>query len=153
MKNYTGKRNGADKKIGIVVGTFYTDIASALIKGATDALVENGVSEDNIFVYEVAGALEIPLILKKLAEKGECDGLIALGAVIRGATAHFEYVSQFATQATSQLSLECSIPILNGILTVENMAQAQERVDGSKENKGRDCGTGVLEMLDLIEQI
>jgi 6,7-dimethyl-8-ribityllumazine synthase len=153
MKNYIGKRNGEGKKIGIVVGTFYRDIADSLVKGASEALREGGVAEDDIHIYSVAGALEIPLLLKKLAERGILDGLIALGAVIRGATAHFEYVSHFATQATSQLSLDCNIPILNGILTVENMAQAQERVDGSKENKGRDCGTGVLEMLDIIEQI
>jgi 6,7-dimethyl-8-ribityllumazine synthase len=153
MNTFVGKRDGKGKKIAIVVATFYQDIAKALVKGAHDALVEFGVEEENISVYSVAGALEIPLILKQLAIKGECDALIALGAVIRGATAHFEYVSQFATQATSQLSLDFTIPILNGILTVENMAQAVERCDGSKENKGRDCATGALEMLDLIAQV
>jgi 6,7-dimethyl-8-ribityllumazine synthase len=153
MNEIIGKFNGKNKKIAIIVGRFNEFVNESLLAGAKDGLLRNNVNEKDITVIRVPGALEIPLTAKKLAETKKYDGIIALGAVIRGATAHFEYVSGFSANATAQVGVDFGLPVMNGILTVESIEQAIERAGTKAGNKGWDCALGVLEMIDVFNQL
>ncbi|AKP47445.1 MULTISPECIES: 6,7-dimethyl-8-ribityllumazine synthase [Bacillus] len=148
-----GNLVGTGLKIGIVVSRFNEFITSKLVSGAEDALVRHGVNRDDIEVAWVPGAFEIPLIAKKMAESGRYDAVIALGTVIRGATAHFDYVSSEATKGVAQASLQTEVPVIFGILTTETIEQAIERAGTKAGNKGAEAAVSAIEMANLLKQL
>ena len=141
--------NGQDLRIGIVQARFNEDHCLALTNACINELIALGVSQSDIKLVTVPGALEIPFALQKLAETGEFDGLVALGAVIRGETYHFELVANESGAGVTRVSLDHQIPIANAILTVENEAQAWART----EEKGRDAARVAVEMANLMEDL
>lgn len=148
-----GNFDGNNKKIGIVVAKFNDLVTKKLLDGAIQTLVQNGVSDDNIAVYWVPGAFEIPRITRKLSETGDLDGIIALGAVVRGETSHYDYVCAQVSNGIAEVTLDGNIPVMFGILTTDNMDQALNRAGGKAGNKGSECANGVLEMINLEETI
>jgi 6,7-dimethyl-8-ribityllumazine synthase len=137
--------NGQDLRIGIVQARFNEDHCSALTNACINELIALGVAQSDIKLVTVPGALEIPFALQKMAETGEFDGLVALGAVIRGETYHFELVSNESAAGITRISLDSGLPIANGVLTCDNDEQAQVRV----AIKGADCAKAVVEMANL----
>lgn len=152
-KVFEGNLVGTGLKIGIVVSRFNEFITSKLLSGAEDALVRHGVQQDDIEVAWVPGAFEIPLIAKKMAESRRYDAVLALGAVIRGATAHFDYVSSEATKGVAQASLQTEVPVIFGILTTDTIEQAIERAGTKAGNKGSEAAVSAIEMANLLKQI
>lgn len=144
---------GANEKIGIVCARFNEFIVSKLLGGAIDGLVRHGIVEENIDVAWVPGSFEIPLICQKMVESGKYDAVIALGAVIRGSTSHYDYVCNEVSKGIAQVSMKSNIPVMFGILTTENIEQAIERAGTKAGNKGYDCALGAIEMINLIKQI
>jgi 6,7-dimethyl-8-ribityllumazine synthase len=138
--------NGEGLRVGVVTARFNAEVTAAEEAACLATLVENGVSLEDITVVSVPGALEIPLSLAQLAETGRFDALIALGAVIRGETYHFEVVSNESCSGVSRVSLEFHLPVANGILTTEDDAQAMARA----AEKGRDCAMAAIEMANLL---
>ena len=153
MKILEGKLVAKDVKIGIVASRFNEFIVSKLISGAEDGLLRHDVSGDNITLAWVPGAFEIPLMSKKMAESGKYDAVICLGAVIRGATSHYDYVCNEVSKGIAQVSLVTGVPVMFGILTTENIEQAIERAGTKAGNKGYDCALGAIEMINLAKQI
>ena len=153
MRTFEGKFDGRNVKIGIVAGRFNEFITSKLVGGALDVLKRNDVSEENIDIAWVPGAFEIPLITKKLANTGKYDAIIALGAVIKGSTPHFDYVCAEVSKGVSQISLQSELPVIFGVLTTNNIEEAIERAGTKAGNKGADVAFGALEMIDLIKNI
>ncbi|MBQ8297185.1 MAG: 6,7-dimethyl-8-ribityllumazine synthase [Ruminococcus sp.] len=153
MKTYEGKMTSKDMKIGIVVARFNEFITSKLLGGAIDALTRHDVSEDSIDVAWVPGAFEIPLIAQKMANSGKYDAVIALGAVIRGSTSHYDYVCNEVSKGIAQVSMNSGIPVMFGVVTTENIEQAIERAGTKAGNKGYDCALGAIEMINLIREI
>ena len=147
-----GYLNGKDLKIGIVVARFNEFITSKLIGGAEDCLLRHDVKEEDITVIWVPGAYEIPLIAKKAASSGRFDAVICVGAVIRGATTHYDYVCNEVAKGIAHVSLETGIPVMFGVVTTENIEQAIERAGTKAGNKGYDCAMGAIEMVNLIDQ-
>lgn len=152
MLVYEGKLVAENIKVGIIVGRFNEFINSKLLDGALDALKRHGVNEDEIDIVWVPGAFEIPLVAKKLAKK-DYDAVICLGAVIRGATAHFEYVSSEVTKGIAHVSLESEKPIIFGVLTTDSIEQAIERAGTKAGNKGFEAGVTAIEMVNLLKTI
>ena len=150
---FEGQLVGKDLKIGIVVSRFNAFITEKLLSGAQDALNRHGVSEKNVDVVWVPGAFEIPLIAKKLAESHKYDAVIALGAVIRGASTHYYYVCNEAAKGISQASLSTGVPVIFGIVTTENIEQAIERAGAKSGNKGWDSAVSAIEMANLLKTI
>ncbi len=148
-----GQLSIKDKKIAIVAGRFNSLITKQLIEGAVDILKRHGLSEDNIQLAWVPGAFEIPLIAQQFAKKSDIDAIICLGAVIRGSTPHFDYVSNEVTKGIAHVSLEQQKPISFGVLTVDSIEQALERAGTKAGNKGADAAVTVIEMLSLMAQI
>ncbi|MCK5296108.1 MAG: 6,7-dimethyl-8-ribityllumazine synthase, partial [Alphaproteobacteria bacterium] len=128
-------------------------IVSKLVGGATDYLVRHGADAENITLIKVPGAFELPLAVKKLAKSGKYDGIICLGAVIRGSTPHFDFVSNEATKGIAMASLESEIPVGFGLLTTDNLEQAIERAGSKAGNKGCEAAEATLEMIRVLEQI
>lgn len=153
MKTYSANLYSEGKKYAIIVGRFNEFIGGKLLSGAIDGLTRHGVKEDEIQVIWVPGAFEIPLAAKKLAKSKKFDAVICLGAVIRGATYHFEYVAGEVAKGIAQASLETEIPIIFGVLTTENLEQAIERAGVKSGNKGFDAATTAIEMANLMGQI
>ena len=153
MKVYEGKLISQDKKYGIVVGRFNEFIGGKLLAGALDALKRHGVTEDEIEVSWVPGAFEIPLIAKKMAENGKYSAVICLGAVIKGSTPHFDYVSGEVTKGVAHVSLETGIPVIFGVLTTDTIEQAIERAGTKAGNKGFDAAVTAIEMVNLIGEL
>lgn len=149
MTTFNGNYDGKGLKIGIVVARFNDFLTSRLVTGAQDMLLQHGVRADDIDIVWVPGAFEIPLMAQKLAKSGRYDGLITLGAVIRGETAHFDYICSGVTQGVAQVELETGVPTMFGVLTTENLDQAINRAGVKSGNKGADCALGVLEMVSL----
>jgi 6,7-dimethyl-8-ribityllumazine synthase len=141
--------NGAGLRIGIVVGRFNSDIGDGLLSSCTAALIRHGVSDKDICVATVPGALEIPLVLQAMARSGAYDALVALGAVIRGETYHFEIVSNEACAGLTRVQLDTGVPIANGILTTEDDDQAIARM----AQKGADCALAAVEMANLLRKV
>ena len=141
--------NGSGLRIGIVVGRFNEEVGESLLASCTAALTKNGVSAAAIRVVNVPGALEIPLALQKLANTGKYDALIALGAVIRGETYHFEIVANESASGITMVALDTGVPVANGILTTEDDDQAMARVS----QKGADCALAAIEMANLLKKI
>ena len=140
-------------KVGIVVGRFNEFIVSKLLGGALDGLKRHGVDESNIDVAWVPGAFEIPLAAKKMAQNGNYDAVICLGAVIKGSTPHFDYVCAEASKGIASVSLQTEKPVIFGVLTTDSIEQAIERAGTKAGNKGYDCAMGALEMVSLLKGI
>ena len=153
MKTFEGKLVLKEIKIGIVAARFNEFITSKLLSGAVDGLIRHDVKEENIDVAWVPGAFEIPLIASKMASSGNYDAVICLGAVIRGATTHYDYVCSEVSKGIAQVSLASGIPVMFGVLTTENIEQAIERAGTKAGNKGYDCALGAIEMVNLIRAI
>jgi 6,7-dimethyl-8-ribityllumazine synthase len=149
IEEFEPDHRGAGLRIGIVVGRFNSDIGDGLLSSCTAALIKHGVSHKDIRVATVPGALEIPLVLQTMARSGKYDALVALGAVIRGETYHFEIVSNEACAGLTRVQLDTGVPIANGILTTEDDDQAIERM----AQKGADCALAVVEMANLLRKI
>ena len=141
------------KKFALVVSRFNDFITDRLVGGAVDALVRSGALTEDIDIVKVPGAFEIPLVAKKMAKKGKYDAIICLGAVIRGATPHFEYVSAEVTKGIAMVSLEFEIPVIFGIVTTDTIEQAIERAGTKAGNKGWHAAISAIEMANLIQDI
>lgn len=152
MKVYQGKLVAQGLKIGIIVGRFNEFIGGKLLSGAIDGLVRHGVEENAIEVSWVPGAFEIPLVAKKMAKSQKYDAVICLGAVIRGATPHFDYVSSEVTKGVASVSLETEIPVIFGVLTTDSIEQAIERAGTKAGNKGYDAAVTAIEMANLLKE-
>lgn len=149
MKRIEINLHGLGLRIGIVQGRFNADVGAGLLESCREALRAHGVNDDDITVTSVPGALEIPLTLQRMAQTGKFDALIALGAVIRGETYHFEIVSNESAAGITQVQLDAGIPIANGILTTDTDEQAQARI----AEKGADCAKAAIEMANLLKQM
>lgn len=150
MKTFEGKLVGRDLKIAIVVARFNEFITSKLLGGALDTLKRHEVAEENISVAWVPGCFEIPLVAKKFAESKNFDAVICLGAVIRGATTHYDYVCNEVSKGIAQVGLQTEIPTIFGIVTTENIQQAVERAGTKAGNKGADAAVSAIEMANLL---
>lgn len=148
-----GKLIGKDLQIGIVVSRFNEFISNKLLGGALDGLIRHEVEEDKITVVWVPGSFEIPLAAQKMAVSGKYDAVICLGAVIRGATPHFDYVSAEVTKGIAKVSLDCNIPVIFGILTTNSIEQAIERAGTKNGNKGFDAAVSAIEMANLLKEL
>ena len=153
MRTLEGKFNGKGLRIGIVAGRFNGFITSKLVGGAVDVLKRNDVNDEDIDIAWVPGAFEIPLITKKMAESKKYDAILTLGAVIKGATPHFDYVCAEVSKGVAQISLQTGLPVMFGVLTTNNIEEAIERAGTKAGNKGADVAFGALEMIDLIKNI
>lgn len=137
----------------LVVGRWNGFIVEHLLAGALDALRRHGVGDKQISIVRAPGAFEIPLVCKKVAAKGEADAIIALGAVIRGGTPHFEYVAGECTKGLTAVSMEYGVPVAFGVLTVDTIEQAVERAGTKGGNKGEEAALSALEMVSLLRQL
>lgn len=153
MKIYEGKLVSQDIKVGIVVARFNEFITSKLLGGAIDGLKRENVKEEDISVAWVPGAFEIPLVAAKMAESKKYDAVICLGAVIRGATSHYDYVCAEVSKGVAQVSLNFGIPVMFGVLTTDTIEQAVERAGTKAGNKGFECAQGAIEMVNLLREI
>jgi 6,7-dimethyl-8-ribityllumazine synthase len=153
VKLTEGKLKAEGLKFAIVASRFNDFISRRLIDGATDALLRHGADEKNIEIIRVPGSFEIPLVAKKMATTKKYDAVICLGAVIRGATPHFEYISAEVAKGIAQVSLESEIPVAFGILTTDNIEQAIERAGTKSGNKGWDAALSAIEMANLLKEI
>lgn len=153
VKTIEGNLIAQNQKFAIVVSRFNEFITSKLLSGAIDELTRHGVKEDDITVIWSPGAFEIPVITKKLAESKAYNAIIALGAVIRGATPHFDYVSAEISKGIANVSLSTGVPVIFGVLTTENIEQAIERAGTKAGNKGSDAAKAAIEMANLVALI
>ncbi len=152
MKVLEGKVIGQKMKVGIVAARFNEFIVSKLVSGARDGLVRHGVDDDDISLAWVPGAFEIPVIAEKMAESEKYDAIICLGAVIRGATSHYDYVCNEVSKGVAQVGLKYKMPVLFGVVTTENIEQAIERAGTKAGNKGYDCALSAIEMVNLMKE-
>jgi 6,7-dimethyl-8-ribityllumazine synthase len=153
IKVIEGKLAAQGLNIAIVAARFNDFVVESLIDGAADYLTRHGLDPEKLTLVRVPGAFELPLACQKLAQSGKFDGLVALGAVIRGATPHFEYVCAEATKGIAQVSLQNGLPIGFGLLTTEDLNQAVERAGGKAGNKGADASAAMLETIQDLRQI
>ena len=153
MNVLEGKLVAENIKIGIVVGRFNEFIGSKLLSGAMDGLIRHGVNDEDVDVAWVPGAFEIPLIAQKMAASGKYDAVIALGAVIKGSTSHYDYVCAEVSKGIASASLNTGVPVLFGVLTTDNIEQAIERAGTKSGNKGYDCALSAIEMVNLINNL
>ncbi|HRT71012.1 MAG TPA: 6,7-dimethyl-8-ribityllumazine synthase [Syntrophales bacterium] len=152
-KMIEGKLVAKGMRFGIVASRFNDFICSRLIEGAVDALVRAGAEEKDIEVAKVPGAFEIPVAAKKLAKSAKYDAVICLGAVIRGATPHFEYISAEVAKGIALVGLEAEVPVVFGVVTTDTIEQAIERAGSKSGNKGWDAALTAVEMVDLFKRI
>ena len=152
-KNLEGNLIAKDKRFAIVVSRFNDFVTDRLVGGAIDALLRCGAGDDDIEIVKVPGAFEIPLVAKMMAKKDRFNAVICLGAVIRGATPHFDYVSAEVSKGIAKVSMESEIPIIFGILTTDTIEQAVERAGLKAGNKGWDAAMSAVEMANLIEVV
>ena len=153
MNTITGSLIAGDYKFGIIAGRFNEFITDSLLKGAQDALVRHGITDDNIDCVWVPGAYEIPTAAKVMLETGRYDAIITLGAVIRGATPHFDIVAGQCASGVSRLATEYGLPVIFGVLTVDSIEQAIERAGTKAGNKGAEAALTALEMINLLGEI
>jgi 6,7-dimethyl-8-ribityllumazine synthase len=150
---FEGKISAEGCRFAIIVSRFNDFIGSKLVEGALDALKRHGADENQISVYKVPGAFEIPMTAKKIVKTGKHDAVICLGAVIRGATPHFDYVAAEVSKGIAAVSLESSVPITFGVLTTDNLEQAIERAGSKVGNKGWDAAMAAMEMVNLYKEM
>ena len=153
MKILEGNLVAQNIKVALVAARFNEFIVSKLISGAVDGLKRHNVADDDITLAWVPGAFEIPLIASKLAKSGKYDAVICLGAVIRGATSHYDYVCNEVSKGVAHVSLETGIPVLFGVLTTDTIEQAIERAGTKAGNKGYDCALSAIEMINLSKEM
>ena len=153
MRTFEGVRDGAGKRIAVVVARFNELITSKLADGAVGGLMKHGVTEDCIDLAWVPGAFEIPVVAGQLATSGRYDAIICLGAVIRGDTAHFELVAEEATRGIAYVALTTGVPVIFEVLATEDLAQAEARAGGSHGNKGWEAAEAALEMASLMDSL
>jgi len=153
VKVLEGKIGAEGVRFAIVVSRFNDFISARLAEGAMDALQRHGAGEDQVSLVKVPGAFEIPLVAKRLAESGRYDAIICLGAVIRGATPHFDYVAAEVSKGIAMVALETKIPVTFGVLTTDNLEQAIERAGSKSGNKGWDAAMAAMEMVSLFKQL
>ena len=152
LKTIEGTFIAPKGRFALVVGRFNSFVVESLVSGAVDALVRHGVSENDITIIRAPGAFEIPLVAQQVAQRGEY-AIIALGAVIRGGTPHFEYVAGECTKGLAQVSMEFGVPVAFGVLTVDSIEQAIERSGTKAGNKGAEAALSALEMVSLLAQL
>lgn len=152
-KTFEGMLQGKGLKIGLVISRFNEFITGKLLDGAKDAIKRHGVNDIDIDIAWVPGAFEIPLVAKKLTETKRYDAIICLGAVIRGATPHFEYVAAEVSKGIAKVGLDSGIPVTYGIVTADNLEQAIERAGTKAGNRGFDAATDAIEMANLLKGI
>jgi len=152
-KTLEGKLVSKGKKYAIVVARFNEFISNKLLGGALDALSRHGVAEQEITIAWTPGAFEIPIVAQKMAQSKKFDAVIALGAVIRGGTPHFDYVANEVSKGVAQVALATGVPVLFGVLTTDTIEQAIERAGTKAGNKGYDAAVAAIEMVNLMEQI
>jgi len=150
---YSGHLNGAGMRVALVCGRFNDLITERLLAGATDALVRHGVDEGSITVVWAPGAFELPIVAQRLASSGEIDAVICLGAVIRGATGHYDQVANNVAGGIARIGLETGVPVVFGVLTTETIEQAIERAGTKLGNKGAEAAVTAIEMVDLLRQL
>ena len=153
IKTYEGDfRNTTGAKFAIVVTRWNSFVVESLLEGAVDSLVRHGIEESDIEIFRIPGAFEMPLAVKRVAETKKYDAVVALGAVIRGGTPHFEYVAGECVKGLGSVSLDTGIPVAFGVLTVDSIEQAIERAGTKAGNKGEEAALSVLEMVQLFKQ-
>ena len=153
ITRFEGSMNGGSHRYAIVASRFNGFIVDRLIEGALDTLTRHGVSSDDVEIFKVPGGFELPLAADKVAERGQCDAIIALGAVIRGSTPHFDFVANEATKGLAQVSLDRKMPIAFGVLTCDTIEQAIERAGTKAGNKGSEAAATAIEMVNLLRSI
>ena len=153
MKRFEGKLVSENIRVGVVCARFNDFIVSRLLTGCEDTLLRHGVREEDIAVAWVPGAFEIPLSASKMAKSGKYDAVIALGAVIRGSTSHYDYVCSEVSKGVAQVALNSDIPVMFGVLTTDTIEQAVERAGTKAGNKGSECAQGAIEMVNLIREL
>lgn len=153
MNVWEGNFAAQGRRVAFVASRFNELVVSKLIEGARDALVRHGIRDEDLTLAWVPGAFEIPLVAGRLAASGQFDAVIALGAVIRGSTPHFDYVASEVSKGVAHESLRTGVPILFGVLTCDTLEQALERAGVKSGNKGWDAGLSALEMMDLVSKL
>jgi 6,7-dimethyl-8-ribityllumazine synthase len=153
IKSIDGDFNAGDAKFCILAGRFNSFIVERLVEGAVDALVRHGISRDNIEIIRVPGAYEMPISAQRIAQTGRYDSIIALGAVIRGSTPHFDFVAGECSKGLAQVSLASDMPIIFGVLTTDTIEQAVERAGTKAGNKGAEAAVTAIEMISLFNKL
>lgn len=153
MPTYEGNLNAAGMRIALACSRFNETITKQLLDGALTALRRHGLASEDVTVAWVPGAYELPLVAKRLAASGEYDAVVTLGAVIRGATTHYDLVAGQSAAGVTRASLDTGVPVIFGVLTTENLDQAFERSGTKAGNKGADCALAAVEMIDLLRQL
>jgi 6,7-dimethyl-8-ribityllumazine synthase len=150
---YEGKISGEGKKFGVIVSRFNDFISDRLLNGALDALARHGTNDEDIDIVKVPGSFEIPLMAKKMAQRQKYDAIICLGAVIRGSTPHFEYISSEVSKGIASVSLESGVPVIFGVITTDTLEQAIERAGSKSGNKGWSAAVAAMEMAHLVDAV
>jgi len=153
IKTYEGDLTVKGAQFCLLVSRFNSFVVESLLSGAIDALKRHGAEDNNLQIVRVPGAFEMPLAARRIAEKKQCDAIIALGAVIRGGTPHFEYVAGECTKGLSQVSAQYNIPVAFGVLTVDTIEQAIERAGTKAGNKGVEAAMSAIEMVNLLHNL
>lgn len=153
MKEVSGQLLAEGKKVAIIVSRFNSFLTEQLVKGAVDAFVRHGGAEKDLMLVRVPGAYELPLVAKKIAAKGGYDAIVALGAVVQGATAHAGLINETTARAFNQISLETGVPILDGVVSAESLEQAVERCGTKQGNKGFSAMQSALEMANVMASL
>ncbi|HYB74479.1 MAG TPA: 6,7-dimethyl-8-ribityllumazine synthase [Candidatus Sulfotelmatobacter sp.] len=153
MQTIQGRVSAAGRRIGIAVSRFNANVTARLLEGALEALRAHGAAPEHLTVVHVPGAFELPLAAQRLAQKGNVQAVICLGAVVRGETPHFEYVAAQAAEGIAAVSRACGLPVSFGVITADTMEQAMARAGGGMGNKGYEAAVAALEMADVLERI
>ena len=153
MQTIEGHLTHTRGRYALVVARFNAFVVERLVDGAVDALVRHGVAREQITIVRAPGSWELPLVARRVARSGRHDAVVALGAVIRGGTPHFDYVAGECTKGLSQVAMECDLPVTFGVLTVDTIEQAIERAGTKAGNKGAEAALAALELVDLLERI
>ncbi len=153
VKTFQGNLIGKNKTFGIVVSRFNSFITKKLLEGAQDCLIRHGIKEDDIDVFWVPGACELPITAMRLAKNAKHNGIICLGAIIRGETPHFDYVSSEAAKGISAVGLGTGIPTIYGVITTDTLEQAIDRAGARGGNKGAEAALTAMEMVDLFDKM
>ncbi len=150
---FEGKISGEGKRFAVIVSRFNEFISHRLVNGALDALGRHGADDENIDVVKVPGCFEIPFMAKKMAQSGRYNAVICLGAVIRGSTPHFEYISVQVSRGIASAGVESGIPVIFGVITADTLEQAIERAGSKAGNKGWDAAVAAMEMANLMDSV
>ena len=153
MKEINGSLEAKGLKVGVIVSRFNSFLTEQLVKGAVDAFVRHGGAEKDLLLVRVPGAYEIPLAAKRLAQKGGVDAVVALGAVVQGATAHAELINQTTARAFTEIALETGVPVVDGVVSAENLEQAVERCGTKQGNKGFAAMQSAIEMVRVLGEL